>query len=93
MPQPNPRRTASTKSADDGMWCRGGVARPQSYELVGGLAAEALDQLTCDVCFLGASGLGTEAHRRARPANGLALLGGGVLLVAVVTGIVLLGDS
>lgn len=42
---------------------------------------------------LGASGLGTEAHRRARPANGLALLGGGVLLVAVVTGIVLLGDS
>ena len=42
---------------------------------------------------LGASGVGTEAHRRARPANGLALLGGGLLLVAVVTALVLLGDS
>ena len=35
----------------------GGVARPQSYELVGAMAAETLSQLTPDLCFLGASGL------------------------------------
>jgi DeoR family transcriptional regulator of aga operon len=35
----------------------GGVARPQSYELVGAMAIEALGQLTPDICFLGAKGL------------------------------------
>ncbi len=38
----------------------GGVARPQSYELVGPLAAETLSQLTPDICFLGATGLGAD---------------------------------
>jgi DeoR family transcriptional regulator of aga operon len=35
----------------------GGVARPQSYELVGPMASDTLRQLTPDLCFLGASGL------------------------------------
>ena len=35
----------------------GGVARPQSYELVGSLASETLSQLTPDLCFLGATGI------------------------------------
>ncbi|GAA1835000.1 DeoR/GlpR family DNA-binding transcription regulator [Microlunatus capsulatus] len=35
----------------------GGVARPQSYELVGAMATETLSQLTPDICFLGATGL------------------------------------
>jgi DeoR family transcriptional regulator of aga operon len=39
----------------------GGVARPQSYELVGALATETLSQLTPDICFLGAIGLDPEA--------------------------------
>lgn len=39
----------------------GGVARPQSYELVGPLAAATLDRLTADICFLGATGLEPDA--------------------------------
>ena len=35
----------------------GGVARPQSYELVGSIASETLSQLTPDICFLGTTGL------------------------------------
>jgi DeoR family transcriptional regulator of aga operon len=35
----------------------GGVARPQSYELVGAIASETLSQFTPDICFLGATGL------------------------------------
>jgi DeoR family transcriptional regulator of aga operon len=35
----------------------GGVARPQSYELVGSLAGDTMSQLTTDVCFLGATGV------------------------------------
>ncbi len=35
----------------------GGVARPQSYELVGAMASETLGQLSPDICFLGATGL------------------------------------
>jgi DeoR family transcriptional regulator of aga operon len=35
----------------------GGVARPQSYELIGAMASETLGQLTPDLCFLGAKGL------------------------------------
>lgn len=35
----------------------GGVARPQSYELVGAIASETLSQLTPDICFLGATGV------------------------------------
>jgi len=38
----------------------GGVARPQSYELVGPLAAGVLDQLWLDLLFLGADGIDTE---------------------------------
>ncbi|WP_375423466.1 DeoR/GlpR family DNA-binding transcription regulator [uncultured Friedmanniella sp.] len=39
----------------------GGVARPQSYELVGAMASETLSQLTPDICFLGATGLDPAA--------------------------------
>ncbi len=39
----------------------GGVARPQSYELVGAMASETLSQLTPDICFLGAKGLDPTA--------------------------------
>jgi DeoR family transcriptional regulator of aga operon len=39
----------------------GGVARPQSYELVGALATETLGQLTPDICFLGAIGVDPAA--------------------------------
>jgi DeoR family transcriptional regulator, aga operon transcriptional repressor len=35
----------------------GGVARPQSYELVGSLAGDTMAQLTTDLCFLGATGI------------------------------------
>jgi DeoR family transcriptional regulator, aga operon transcriptional repressor len=35
----------------------GGVARPQSYELVGSLAGDTMSQLTTDICFLGAAGI------------------------------------
>ncbi|GAA2111971.1 DeoR/GlpR family DNA-binding transcription regulator [Microlunatus panaciterrae] len=38
----------------------GGVARPQSYELVGSIAAETLGRLSPDICFLGATGLDAE---------------------------------
>jgi DeoR family transcriptional regulator of aga operon len=34
----------------------GGVARRQSYELVGPIASETLSRLTPDLCFLGATG-------------------------------------
>jgi len=44
----------------------GGVARPQSYELIGPLAASVLEQLTIDVTFLGVDALdpvhGARAH-------------------------------
>ena len=40
----------------------GGVARPQSYELVGPMAIDTLRQLTPDLCFLGA--IGPRSHRR-----------------------------
>jgi DeoR family transcriptional regulator, aga operon transcriptional repressor len=38
----------------------GGVALPQSYELVGPLAAGVMDKVTLDVAFLGVGGLDTE---------------------------------
>jgi DeoR family transcriptional regulator of aga operon len=38
----------------------GGVARPQSYELIGPLASGVLEQLTLDVAFLGVDGLDVE---------------------------------
>ncbi|WP_101784176.1 DeoR/GlpR family DNA-binding transcription regulator [Nonomuraea indica] len=44
----------------------GGVARPQSYELIGPLATGVLEQVTLDVAFLGVDGidadLGASAH-------------------------------
>lgn len=39
----------------------GGVARAQSYELVGPLASETLNQLTPDICFLGTTGIDADA--------------------------------
>lgn len=39
----------------------GGVARSQSYELIGPLASETLGQLTPDICFLGTAGIDTCA--------------------------------
>jgi DeoR family transcriptional regulator, aga operon transcriptional repressor len=39
----------------------GGVARPQSYELVGPIASESLSRLTPDLCFLGATGVDAVA--------------------------------
>lgn len=39
----------------------GGVARPQSYELVGPLAGRILDQLSLDVCFLGVDAIDPDA--------------------------------
>jgi DeoR family transcriptional regulator, aga operon transcriptional repressor len=39
----------------------GGVARPQSYELVGPMAIEILSRLTPDLCFLGATGVDAQA--------------------------------
>src|SRR3712207_6652245 len=39
----------------------GGVARPESYELVGPLAMKVLDELWFDVLFLGVDGLSPDA--------------------------------
>jgi DeoR family transcriptional regulator, aga operon transcriptional repressor len=39
----------------------GGVARPQTYELVGPIASETLGRLTPDLCFLGATGVDVGA--------------------------------
>ena len=38
----------------------GGVARPQSYELIGPLASGVLEQVTLDVAFLGVDALDVE---------------------------------
>jgi len=50
----------------------GGVARPQSYELVGAMASDTLSQLAPDLCFLGAMGLdpvaGITTHDEAEAA-------------------------
>ncbi|GII66431.1 transcriptional regulator [Sphaerisporangium krabiense] len=39
----------------------GGVARPQSYELIGPLASGVLEQVTLDIAFLGVDGIDAEA--------------------------------
>lgn len=39
----------------------GGVARPQTYELVGPIASETLGRLSPDLCFLGATGVDATA--------------------------------
>lgn len=39
----------------------GGVARPQSYELIGPFAARMLEEVTLDLVFLGVDGLDVEA--------------------------------
>jgi DeoR family transcriptional regulator, aga operon transcriptional repressor len=39
----------------------GGVARPQTYELVGPIAADTLGRLAPDLCFLGATGVDAVA--------------------------------
>ncbi|WP_049562374.1 DeoR/GlpR family DNA-binding transcription regulator [Nonomuraea sp. SBT364] len=50
----------------------GGVARQQSYELIGPLASGVLDQVTMDVAFLGVDGLdvalGASAHHEGEAA-------------------------
>lgn len=38
----------------------GGVARPQSYELIGPLASGVLEQVTLDIAFLGVDGIDAE---------------------------------
>jgi DeoR family transcriptional regulator of aga operon len=38
----------------------GGVARPQSYELIGPLAQQTLENLTLDIAFLGVNGIDPE---------------------------------
>lgn len=38
----------------------GGVARPQSYELIGPLASGVLEQVTLDIAFLGVDGIDVE---------------------------------
>lgn len=44
----------------------GGVARPQSYELIGPLAAPVLDQLIIDITFLGVDAIDPESGAAAR---------------------------
>ena len=68
------------------------VVRPVQAlaRLVAFLDREVLDTYVRAAAWgvLGLADGGTSAHRRSRPASGLALLGGGVLLVALVTAVV-----
>ena len=73
------------------------VVRPVTSlaRLVAFLDREVIDTYVRAVAWgvLGLGDAGATAHRRSRPASGLALLGGGLLAVAVVTAIVLVGAS
>ncbi|WP_449060450.1 DeoR/GlpR family DNA-binding transcription regulator [Planomonospora algeriensis] len=65
----------------------GGVARPQSYELIGPLASEVLDRITLDVAFLGVDAIDAEAgafahHEGEAGVNGL-LIGRAAEVVVV----------
>jgi DeoR family transcriptional regulator of aga operon len=50
----------------------GGVARPQSYELIGPLAAKLIDEITLDIAILGVNGIhparGATAHHEGEAA-------------------------
>lgn len=71
------------------------VVRPVAAlaRLVAFLDREVLDTYVRGIAWgaLGLADAGTTAHRRARPSSGLALLGGGLLALAAVTGLVLWG--
>jgi DeoR family transcriptional regulator of aga operon len=65
----------------------GGVARPQSYELIGPLASEVLDRITLDIAFLGVDAIdvrtGAFAHHEGEASvNGL-LIGRAAEVVVV----------
>lgn len=71
------------------------VVRPVTGagRLVSFLDREVLDTYVRALAWgaLGLGDAGTSAHRRSRPASGLALLGGGLLALGAVTGLVLWG--
>lgn len=73
------------------------VVRPvtEMARLVAFLDREVIDTYVRAAAWgvLGASDVGTTSHRRSRPASGLALLGGGLLALALVTAVVLVGAS
>jgi DeoR family transcriptional regulator of aga operon len=65
----------------------GGVARPQSYELIGPFAEAVLDRLTLDVAFLGVDGIdarhGASAHHEGEAAVNHLLVGRAARVVVV----------
>jgi DeoR family transcriptional regulator of aga operon len=68
----------------------GGVARPQSYELVGPLAAKVLEEVTVDIAFLGVNGIdvarGATAHHEGEASTN-------ALLAARANQVVVVADS
>ncbi|MGW4643068.1 DeoR/GlpR family DNA-binding transcription regulator [Sphaerisporangium sp. NPDC004334] len=65
----------------------GGVARPQSYELIGPLATGVLQQVTLDIAFLGVDGIdvgaGASAHHEGEASVNNLLIGRASHVVAV----------
>ncbi|WP_248965893.1 DeoR/GlpR family DNA-binding transcription regulator [Sphaerisporangium perillae] len=65
----------------------GGVARPQSYELIGPLATGVLQQVTLDIAFLGVDGIdakaGASAHHEGEASVNHLLIGRAARVVAV----------
>ncbi|MFG1876566.1 DeoR/GlpR family DNA-binding transcription regulator [Sphaerisporangium sp. NPDC049003] len=65
----------------------GGVARPQSYELIGPLASGVLEQVTLDIAFLGVDGIdavaGASAHHEGEAGVNNLLIGRAARVVAV----------
>jgi DeoR family transcriptional regulator of aga operon len=65
----------------------GGVARPQSYELIGPLSSGVLEQVTLDIAFLGVDGIdaetGASAHHEGEASVNNLLIGRAARVVAV----------
>ncbi|GAA3841795.1 DeoR/GlpR family DNA-binding transcription regulator [Sphaerisporangium flaviroseum] len=65
----------------------GGVARPQSYELIGPLSTGVLEQVTLDIAFLGVDGIdvetGASAHHEGEASVNNLLIGRAARVVAV----------
>ncbi|MEV7967212.1 DeoR/GlpR family DNA-binding transcription regulator [Sphaerisporangium sp. NPDC088356] len=65
----------------------GGVARPQSYELIGPLSSGVLEQVTLDIAFLGVDGIdaeaGASAHHEGEASVNNQLIGRAARVVAV----------
>ncbi|GGK77459.1 transcriptional regulator [Sphaerisporangium melleum] len=65
----------------------GGVARPQSYELIGPLSSGVLQQVTLDIAFLGVDGIdvaaGASAHHEGEASVNNLLIGRAARVVAV----------